>query len=72
MVHLPFFIVDRTVMCIARNTDHPLLCCVSHLTLSLPVTLCAGHNTDLPLNSNISKSVRVNIAFTKIFLKSIR
>ena len=39
------------------------------LTLSLPVTRCAGHNTDLPSNSNISKTVRVNIAFT--FLKSI-
>ena len=40
-----------------------------NLTLSLLVTCCAGHNTGLPSNSNISKTVRVNIAFTTTFLK---
>ena len=39
------------------------------LTLSLPVTHCAGHNTDLHLNSNFSKTVRVNNAFTRKFFK---
>ena len=36
------------------------------LTLSVP-----GDNTNLPLNSNISKTVRVNIALHGRFLKSI-
>ena len=27
------------------------------LTLSLPIIRCAGHNTDMPSNSNISKTV---------------
>ena len=31
------------------------------LTLSLTGTHCAGSSTDLPSNSNISKTVRVNI-----------
>ena len=42
------------------------------LILSLPVTWCAGHNSNLPLNSNILKTVRVKIAFTLMFLKSIQ
>ena len=37
------------------------------LTLLLPVTCCADRNTNLPSNSNISKRVRVNIAFTRTF-----
>ena len=40
------------------------------LTLSLPVTRCASHNTDLASSSNISKTrVRVNFAFKKTFFK---
>ena len=40
------------------------------LTLLRPVPSLAGHNTDLPLHSNISKKVRVNIAFARnIFYK---
>ena len=39
------------------------------LTLSLSVAHCAGYNTDLASNSNISKTVRVSIAFTRTFLK---
>ena len=39
------------------------------LTLSLLVPRWAGANTDIPSNSNISKAVRVNIAFTATFLK---
>ena len=39
------------------------------LRLSLPVTRCTGHNTDLPSNSNISKRGRVNIAFTRTSFK---
>ena len=34
-------------------------------TLSLPVSRWAGANTDLPSNSNISKTVVVSTAFTK-------
>ena len=37
------------------------------LSLSVPFTRCAGHNTDLRLKSNISKSV--NIALTDTFFK---
>ena len=43
-----------------------------HLTISLPVPRWAGDNTVLLTNSNISKAVRINIAFTECFLKSIR
>ena len=39
------------------------------LTLSLPVTHWAGNNTDLHPNSNISKTVRVNVACTRTFFK---
>ena len=41
------------------------------LTLSLPVARCAGHNTNLPSKSNISKTVRVNTAFTNLKEHSI-
>ena len=37
------------------------------LILSLPVPRWASANTHLPSNKNISKTVRVNIAFTIIF-----
>ena len=40
-----------------------------NLALSLPVTRYARQNTDLPSNSNISKTVRLNIAFAKKFFK---
>ena len=42
---------------------------IENLTLSLPATRCAGHNTDLPSNRNISKTVRITIAFTQKFFK---
>ena len=42
------------------------------LTFSLLVSHWAGHNTDLPSDSNISKKVRVNIAFAEQFLKNIQ
>ena len=42
-----------------------------NLTLSLLVLRWAGHNTDLPSDSNISKTVRVNIAFDRTFFKKI-
>ena len=42
------------------------------LALSLAETHCEVHDTDLASNSNISKTVRVNIAIIKkTFLKSI-
>ena len=41
---------------------------IEHLAISLPGKRCAGPNTDLPSNSNISKTVRVNIAFRETFL----
>ena len=42
---------------------------IEDLTLSLPATRCAGHNTDLPSNCNISKTVWITIAFTRKFFK---
>ena len=39
------------------------------LTLSLPVSCWAGHNTNLPSDSIISKMVRVNIPFATTFFK---
>ena len=36
-----------------------------NLTLSLPLTRWAGHNTNLSSNTNISKPVRVNIVFAR-------
>ena len=39
------------------------------LTFSLPVLRWAGANTGLPLNSDISKMVRVNIACNRTFVK---
>ena len=38
-------------------------------TVSFPVTHWAGVNTDLTSNSNISKTVKVSVAFTQGFLK---
>ena len=45
--------------------------CMTHFssTLLLFVPRWAGDNTDLPSNSNISKTVRVNIVFTTKFSK---
>ena len=40
-----------------------------NFTLSLPVTRCAGDNTDLHSNSNNSETIRQSIAFTSMFLK---
>ena len=42
------------------------------LILLLSVTRYAGHNSNLPSNSNILEGVRKNIGFTKSFLKSIQ
>ena len=42
---------------------------VHTLTLSLPAPRWTGGNTDLRSESNISKTVRVNIAFDATFLK---
>ena len=39
---------------------------IENLTLSFPVPRWVGANTDLTLNSNISKMVRVNTAFTSV------
>ena len=50
------------------NNDFELML---YLTLLLPGTGCAGLNNNLPSNSNISKTVRVNIAFKKTFFKDI-
>ena len=61
--------------CIFRWKRPPLMFHLSYqngskvLTLSLPVPRWAGHNTDLPSDSNISKTVRVNIAFAATFFK---
>ena len=40
-----------------------------YLTLPLPALRWAGHNTDLPSDSNISKTVVVNIVFAGTFSK---
>ena len=63
--------IYSVICCFAHNTYYPLLCCVFQLTLWRSVTRCAGHNIDLPSNSNISRTVRVNIVFNKQFLKSV-
>ena len=42
---------------------------IVYLTLSLSVTHCVSHNTDPPSNSNISKMVKVKIAFTRTFFR---
>ena len=42
------------------------------LTLSFSVTSSSGHNTDLRLSSNISKTVTVNIALGTNFLMASR
>ena len=39
------------------------------LAFSLPVTHCEDHNTDLTSNSNVSKTVKVSIAFRQGFFK---
>ena len=39
------------------------------LTLSLPGTRCVGPNTDRHSNSDITKTVRVNIVLTRMFFK---
>ena len=39
------------------------------LTLSLPAPCWAEVNADLPSNSNISKTIKVDIFFTKTFSK---
>ena len=41
---------------------------INRLTLSLPVPRYAGDKTNLPSDSNISKTVRVNVAYTRTFL----
>ena len=51
-----------------------LTCFLQFLTLSLPVTHCAsfffvGYDIDLSSNSNISRTVRVDIGFTRTFSK---
>ena len=48
---------------------HLMIFMLHILTLSLPVLCWAGDNTDLPLDSNISKTVTVNIACTRTFFK---
>ena len=39
------------------------------LILQLPITSWVGDSTNLPSNSNISKTVKVNIAFLQIFFE---
>ena len=60
MTIIIYFIISINLIKITRG--YPL-------TLSLPVPHWVGDNTDLLSNSSISKTVRVNIAFTRTFLK---
>ena len=39
------------------------------ITLSLSVTRCEGHNTNLPSNRNISKMIRLDMAFTAMYFE---
>ena len=64
-----FFIFERKVICIAHNTDHPLLCCVFHLTFSLPVTCSVSHNTNQFLVNGESKHC-LQKALSKEYLTS--
>ena len=47
----------------SKNTE------INFLTPSLPGTHCVDPNTHLPWNSNISKTVKVNIIFKTMFYK---
>ena len=63
-IHCTNFIVNQLKIKKARdvlyeNDDLTLL------LLSLAMTRSAGHDTDLRLNSNISKTIRVKITFFK-------
>ena len=42
------------------------------LTLFVPVPRWVAHNTDLPSDSNISKTIRLNFVFLEQFLKNIQ
>ena len=44
---------------------------ISLLTFSFPVPRSTGANTNLASSSNISKTVRVNIAFVKVLLRVV-
>ena len=45
--------------------------CMQQFCSTLPVSHQVGANTDLPSNSNFSKTLRVNLASQKPYLKSI-
>ena len=55
-----------------RQKSNIFLLFTENLTLSHRVPSWAGANTDQPLNSNISETVRLNMSFTQSFLKSIQ
>ena len=82
MINLRVKVITRKILMIMFSTGnwyigYPVLLHLkqkfvfSSITLSLPVPRWTGHNTDLPLDSNISKTVRVNIAFALNILKRI-
>ena len=58
-----------TFQVISTNSEYFFWFFTETLTLLFPVPRCAGDNTDLHSNSNISKTIRVNIAFTTTFFK---
>ena len=64
-----------TFQAISTKSEYIFCFFTKTLTLSLPVPRWAGDNTDLSLDSSISKTVRVSIAFRELplrFLKNIQ
>ena len=57
---------------LSKTVPHVTYKYFSSLVLLLPVPRWAGLPTDLPSDSNISKTVRVNIAFSVTFLNNIQ
>ena len=51
------------------ESESPTLKEITSSILSLHVPRWVVDDTDLPSNSNISKTIKVNIAFTSTFLK---
>ena len=54
-----------TFQAIPTKAEHIFWFFTENVTLSLLGTHCAGPNTDLPSNNNISKMVSVNVVFTR-------
>ena len=64
-----FKLVSQSLFKYFQQNPYIFLVLTETLTLSLPVPRWAGDNTVLHTTSNISKTISVNIAFTRRFYK---